>query len=60
MSKIVLLFFILYCSLINISLETAIAIDFGSEFITTSLIKSRKPIELIENPMSQTKTNQYL
>ena len=47
-------------SLIKLSLLTAIAIDFGSEFITTSLIKSRKPIELIENPMSQTKTNQYL
>ena len=47
-------------SLIKLSLLTAIAIDFGSEYITTSLIKSRKPIDLIENPMSQTKTNQYL
>ena len=44
---------------INVQPST-IAIDFGSEFITTSVIASRKPISLVENPHSKTKTNQYL
>ncbi len=43
----------------QISTSAAIAIDFGSEFITTSIIQSRKPIELVENPQG-TKANQYL
>ena len=38
---------------------SGIAIDFGSEFITTSIVRSRKPIELVENPQG-TKANQYL
>ena len=42
-----------------ISSASGIAIDFGSEFITTSIVRSRKPIELIENPQG-TKANQYL
>lgn len=42
-----------------ISSASGIAIDFGSEFITTSIVRSRKPIELVENPQG-TKANQYL
>lgn len=40
--------------------SSSIAIDFGSEFITTTVLAPRKPILLVENPQSKTKTNQYL
>lgn len=40
--------------------QTSIAIDFGSEYITTTVIAYKKPIQLIENPQSKTKTNTYL
>ena len=56
---------ILIISIILLSLfyllfsASGIAIDFGSEFITTSIVRSRKPIELVENPHG-TKANQYL
>ena len=40
--------------------QTTIAIDFGSEYITTTVIAYKKPIQLIENPQSKTKTNTYL
>ena len=51
---------ILLSTLLHIVHPSTIAIDFGSEFITTSVIASRKPISLVENPHSKTKTNQYL
>ena len=53
---ILIIFSLLY---IQIFSSSGIAIDFGSEFITTSIIRSRKPIELVENPQG-TKANQYL
>ena len=55
----------LICIIIIISLiiqifsAPGIAIDFGSEFITTSILLPRKPIYLVENPQG-TKINQYL
>ncbi len=53
---ILIIFSLLYIQIIS---SSGIAIDFGSEFITTSIIRSRKPIELVENPQG-TKANQYL
>ena len=53
---ILIIFSLLYSQIFSAS---GIAIDFGSEFITTSIIRSRKPIELVENPQG-TKANQYL
>ena len=53
---ILIIFFSLYIYILSAS---GIAIDFGSEFITTSIVRSRKPIELVENPQG-TKINQYL
>lgn len=53
---ILIIFFSLYIYILSAS---GIAIDFGSEFITTSIVRSRKPIELVENPQG-TKANQYL
>jgi hypoxia up-regulated 1 len=53
---ILIIFSLLYTQIFSAS---GIAIDFGSEFITTSIIRSRKPIELVENPQG-TKANQYL
>ena len=44
---------------IEIFSAPGIAIDFGSEFITTSILLPRKPIYLVENPQG-TKINQYL
>ena len=44
---------------VQIYSSSGIAIDFGSEFITTSIVRSRKPIALVENPQG-TKANQYL
>lgn len=60
MKEINIFLFLLF-SLINIitSSNSGIAIDFGSEFITTSIVRSRKQIELVENPQG-TKANQYL
>ena len=53
---IIIIFFSLYIQILS---SSGIAIDFGSEFITTSIVRSRKPIELVENPQG-TKANQYL
>ena len=50
---------ILFCLYIQIFSSSSIAIDFGSEFITTSILLPRKPIKLVENPQG-TKINQYL
>ena len=47
------------CLFIQIFSAPGIAIDFGSEFITTSILLPRKPIQLVENPQG-TKINQYL
>ena len=56
---IFLILIIFYSLFANILCASGIAIDFGSEFITTSIIRSRKQIELVENPQG-TKANQYL
>ena len=51
---------IILCSLyIQIFSASSLAIDFGSEFITTSILIPRKPVLLVENPQG-TKINQYL
>ena len=59
--NILIFFFLIFSSLLNISISSSngIAIDFGSEFITTSIVRPRKQIELVENPQG-TKANQYL
>jgi len=59
-SKNIFLISIILLSLYSLIYSASgIAIDFGSEFITTSIVRSRKPIELVENPQG-TKANQYL
>ena len=50
---------ILFSLFIQLFCAPGIAIDFGSEFITTSILLPRKPIYLVENPQG-TKINQYL
>ena len=50
---------ILFYLFIYIYSAPGIAIDFGSEFITTSILLTRKPIQLVENPQG-TKINLYL
>ena len=51
---------IIFCYLYILTFSaSSIAIDFGSEFITTSILLPRKPIKLVENPQG-TKINQYL
>ena len=50
---------IFFCLFIQSFSASGIAIDFGSEFITTSILLPRKPIQLVENPQG-TKINQYL
>ena len=50
---------IFFCLYIQSFSASGIAIDFGSEFITTSILLPRKPIKLVENPQG-TKINQYL
>ena len=52
----IILLFSLYIQTFSAS---SIAIDFGSEFITTSILLPRKPVQLVENPQG-TKINQYL
>ena len=58
-NNIFLIIIIVFSLYIQIFSSSGIAIDFGSEFITTSIVRSRKPIELVENPQG-TKANQYL
>ena len=58
-NNIFLIIIIVFSLYIQILSSSGIAIDFGSEFITTSIVRSRKPIELVENPQG-TKANQYL
>ena len=59
-AKNIFLISIILLSLYSLCFSSSgIAIDFGSEFITTSIVRSRKPIELVENPQG-TKANQYL
>ena len=51
---------IIFCYLYILTFSaSSIAIDFGSELITTSILLPRKPIKLVENPQG-TKINQYL
>ena len=57
--KNILNIIILFCLFLQIFSASSIAIDFGSEFITTSILLPRKPINLVENPQG-TKINQYL
>ena len=54
-----IIYFIYLIFILKIS-ATIISIDFGTEFITTSIVDSIKPIVLIESPMSSTKVRQYL
>ena len=54
-----IIYFIYLIFILKIS-ATIISIDFGTEFITTSIVDSIKPIVLIESPMSSTKVRQDL
>lgn len=59
-SRILICIFLVVSCVMQVKPST-IAIDFGTEFITTTVISSRRKVPtLVENPLSRTKTNSYL